>query len=100
MRAVNLRAKAVVELKGAGAEYVADAHVDEVSHRLDAAGYRDVAELIRDRPPTGALLTREQLVDLRDVLDGWIREADTETPADVVKLRDALESELRRDDSG
>jgi hypothetical protein len=74
------------------------ARVKEVCHRLDDAGYRHVADLIRDRPPTGALLTREQMVALRDVLDKWIDEANAEGLGDVVGLRDVLETALKRRD--
>jgi hypothetical protein len=77
---------------------LSEAGVKEVCHRLDDAGYRDTAELIRDRPPAGALLTREQIVDLHDVLAAWIREADEEGLGDVVKLREALETELEAGD--
>ena len=92
---MDLRARAVVQLEGVGSPYLSEASVEEVCHRLDDAGYREAADLNRDRPPTGALLTRQQLVDLRGVLDAWIGEAGAERPGDVVKLRKALGTKLR-----
>jgi hypothetical protein len=97
---VDLRTGAVVQLEGVGSAHLSAAGVEEVCHRLDDAGYRETAELIRDRPPTGALLTREQMVDLRDVLDEWIGEADAEGLAEVAKLREALETELEVGEDG
>lgn len=95
---MDLRARPLVQLEGVGSPHVSEAGVKEVCHRLDDAGYRDTAELIRDRPPAGALLTRQQMVDLHDVLAAWIREADVEGLGDVVKLREALENELEAGD--
>ena len=91
---MELRTRAVVTLKGAGAVFV-DAHnVEEVCHRLDEAGYRETADAIRNRPQPGAVLTDEQTVDLREVLREWAREEAAEEPEDVARLRDALEAEL------
>jgi hypothetical protein len=84
-------AGAIVHLEGVGSPFLSAADVKEVCHRLDDAGYREAADLIRNRPPSGALLTRQQLVDLQSVLNVWIGEADVEALGDVVKLREALE---------
>jgi hypothetical protein len=91
---VNLRASAVVELEGAGSAFLGEYHVKEVCHRLDAAGHRTVFELIRNRPETGARLTRSQMRLLHRVLVEWIGEGDEGALDDVVKLREELEAEL------
>lgn len=95
---MDLRTGAVVQLEGVGSPYLSVAGVKEVCHRLDDTGYREAADLIRNRPPTGALLTRQQLVDLQGVLDAWIGEADVEGTGEVVKLREALETKLQVED--
>ena len=98
---MNLRAKAVVELEGVGSLFLAEYHLKEVCHRLDTAGYRTVFELIRDRPETGARLTRPQMSVLHAVLVEWIGEGDDRALDDVVKLREGLEAELEgRDEAG
>jgi hypothetical protein len=91
---VNVRVSAVVELEGAGSMFLGEYHVKEVCHRLDAAGYRTVFELIRDRPETGARLTRSQMRVLHRVLVEWISEQDDGGLDDVVKLSEELEAEL------
>jgi hypothetical protein len=91
---VELRTRAVVRLKGAGSLFLGEAHVKEVCHRLDDAGYRTTLELIRDRPPEGAPLTRRQKMELWKVLHDWLAEAGTEELDDVVKLCEALEADL------
>jgi hypothetical protein len=98
VQAVDLRAGAVVQLEGVDSPYLSAAGVKEVCHRLDDAGYREAAELIRNRPSSGALLNRQQLVDLQDVLDAWIGEADVVGLGDVVKLREALGTKLEVED--
>jgi hypothetical protein len=98
VQAVDLRARPVVQLEGVGSPNLSEAAVKEVCHRLDDAGSREAADLIRNRPPSGAALTRPQLLDLQGVLDAWIGEADVEGLDDVVKLRDALGTELRVED--
>jgi hypothetical protein len=99
--AVSLRAKAVVELEGVGSVFLGEYHVKEVCHRLDAAGYRTVFELIRNRPETGARLTGPQMRVLHRVLVEWIGEGDVRALDDVVKLREELEAELEgRDETG
>ena len=98
---MNLQAKAVVEVEGAGSLFLGEYHVKEVCHRLDAAGYRTVFELIRNRPETGARLTRPQMRVLHRVLVEWIEEGGDEDLDDVVKLREELEAELGgRDETG
>lgn len=69
------------------------AHVKEVCHRLEEAGYREAAEAIRNRPPGGAVLTDQQKMDLWNVIRDWTGEVDAEAPDDVVKLREALEAD-------
>jgi hypothetical protein len=95
---VSLRVRAVVELEGAGSMFLGEYHVKEVCHRLDAAGYRTVFELIRNRPETGARLTRSQMRVLHRVLVEWLSEQDDGGPDDVVKLREELEAELEEPD--
>lgn len=95
---MNLRTGAVVELEGAGSMFLGEYHVKEVCHRLDAAGYRTVFELIRNRPETGARLTRPQMRVLHRVLVEWIGEVDDGGLDDVVKLREELEAELEGQD--
>jgi hypothetical protein len=84
LQPLGLRARPLIQLEGLGSPYMPAARVKEVCHRLDDAGYRNVADLIQDRPPTGALLSRRQMVELRDVLDKWIDEANGEGLGDVV----------------
>jgi hypothetical protein len=91
---VNLRVSAVVELEGAVSMFLGEFHVEEVCHRLDAAGYRTVFELIRNRPETGARLTRPQMRVFHRVLVEWIEEGGDQDLDDVVKLREELEAEL------
>ncbi len=91
---MDLRTRALVRVEGMGAPIIAEYRVKEICHRLDEAGYRQLADLIRARPPTGAQLSHQELVDLRGVLEAWIGEADSDALTDVVKLREALENEL------
>ena len=91
---MELRARAVVTLKGTGAVFLDAQRVEEVCHRLDEAGYRETADAIRNRPRAGAVLTDEQKVDLREVLREWARDEGADEPEDVATLRDALEAEL------
>lgn len=74
--------------------FLGSAHVEEVCHRLDEAGYRESADAIRNRPPAGALLTHEQKVDLLNVTRDWIGEVGEEELGDAVRLREALEVDL------